>query len=146
VPLENKEKNELVGTHLEKLAFGDELMVSDRVITPKFSKISLAVGKDSGWYEIDLNLADLYTWGKEKGCEYFSGTCPVNLPEFCDQIESKSCSEDHLYVTECAKSQYTESCGINKNLYSCKLHHSVKDDRFYFGEDSVCLKSEVSIL
>ena len=112
----------------------------------KISQITLSVAKDSGWYEIDLNLGEYYFWGKDKGCDMYNGSCSQNFAEFCNNKNELSCSQDHNYVTICNDSPFTDSCKINFTIFACKVHHSIYDSVFQFGLSSVCLKSKVLLL
>lgn len=61
----------LANSHFEKLFFGDEIMNPNDVLDARFSRLSLAVAKDSGWYDIDLDLGENYIWRKNEGCGIF---------------------------------------------------------------------------
>ena len=135
-----------VGAHFEKLIYGDEIMVSDDTTDAKFGPMSLAVGKDSGWYEIDMETAENYFWGKEQGCKIFEKSClAAEVSEFCYTKGHQSCSENHMYLTSCSSSAFTGSCNINLNIKSCKKHHSTSISAFSYGHDSICLNTEVNL-
>ena len=74
-------------------------MVSDDTLDAKFSKMSLAVAKDSGWYEVDLSLGEDYFWGKNEGCDIFDNTCShTTVSEFCPVKNHRGCSDNHMYT------------------------------------------------
>ena len=121
-------------------------MVSDDTIDSKFSKMSLAIAKDSGWYQIDMEMGEHYFWGKDKGCNIFNKTCSADeLSEFCLEKYATSCSDNHLYMTACNPSIFTENCHLNMNIISCKKHHKASLNLFEFGYDSICLNTQVSL-
>ena len=83
-PLENGGGSGSAGAHFEKLVFADDTMVPDDTLDARMSKMTLAVAKDSGWYEVDLGKGEHYTWAKGEGCSVFENSCDhVNVSEFC---------------------------------------------------------------
>jgi hypothetical protein len=120
-------------------------MVSDISRDVKFSRFTLAVLKDSGWYEVDLELGEQFFWGKNEGCSIFSASCPhYTVSEFCSPKDRDSCSDDHIYRTSCSKSTFTGSCKINVNVESCKVYESSPQEPYKTGIDSMCLRVEVN--
>lgn len=143
--MENQGDQGAAGSHFEKLIFGDEAMVSKASKDAKFSKMSLAVAKDSGWYEVDMETGDHYLWGKNKGCHLFSENCDsANISEFCSDINAQACNDEHVYITICKQYTYTGECRMNVNVRSCKEQHDTQD-LFYHGPEASCLETFVSI-
>lgn len=64
--------------HFERRIFGDELMTSSSLIDSSYSRITLALLKDSGWYEVDFSKADIYKYGKSLGCNFLTTPCIQN--------------------------------------------------------------------
>ena len=121
-------------------------MISQGSINGSFSKMSLAVAKDSGWYVVDMQKGDKYIWGKNKGCQIFDRTCSPNLSSiFCSDVEGISCSDDHLYVNTCLESVNRENCYTKKNLISCKIPQNTLYTIYNYGYDSMCHPLEVII-
>ena len=120
-------------------------MVPDDTKDVKFSIMSLAVAKDSGFYVIDMTKAEHFFWGKGEGCDMFKTTCPVaTVDEFCSEISAHSCSDNHMYTASCRKSEFTGSCNINLNVSWCKNEKDSGSKYFTYGHDSVCLVRQVS--
>jgi hypothetical protein len=135
-----------VGSHFEKMVFGDDTMVSDDTTDAKFGVMTLAVAKDSGWYEVDLGNAETYFWGKDEGCDIFKYTCEVNsVTEFCNTEGHRGCSDNHMYHTYCSTSNYVTNCNLNLNIKSCKKAHTSQTTSFGYGSDSFCLPLTVII-
>jgi hypothetical protein len=122
-------------------------MVSDDTTDSKYGRMSLAVGKDSGWYTVDMGTAEHYTWGKNEGCDIFSNSCPTaNVSEFCATAGHWGCSDGNIYTTYCSQSTFTGSnCQINLSTKSCKVPHSSNTEAFVHGPNSVCLWMTVGI-
>lgn len=145
--MENGGGSGSAGAHFEKLSFGDDTMVSDDTTDAKYGIMSLAVGKDSGWYTIDLGKSEHFFWGKNEGCKIFEETCSTaHVSEFCSSNGAQACSDNHMYITSCSNSSYTGSCNINLNMKSCKVHHTPNQDLYSYGPDAACLNTRVSLL
>lgn len=62
-------------SHWEKNAMANDYMLSASVHhDPIFSKFTLALFEDSGWYEVSYDINDPSFWGKGKGCGFLE-TC-----------------------------------------------------------------------
>ena len=119
-------------------------MVSDDTTDAKFSRFSLAVAKDSGWYEIDLEKGEHFFWGKGEGCDILGTTCPhTTVDEFCDDNAGNSCSDNHLYKSACQKYEFTGNCSINLHQDFCKTVKTSGNNYFKYSKDSMCLKTHV---
>ena len=130
------------GSHFEKLIFGDETMVSDDTLDAKFSKITLAVAKDSGWFEVDMGLGENYFWGKNEGCDIFNNTCDhTTVSEFCKDSKRNQCSDNHMYTTKCQENYFAGSCPINLNLINCTVPSKSPKDVWTHGKESICLNT-----
>lgn len=51
-----------------------------------FSKFTLALFEDSGWYQVNYDFADPAYWGKDKGCDFLKTCDPVEFPEYKDNF------------------------------------------------------------
>lgn len=117
-------------------------MVSEYSFDSRFSIMSLSVAKDSGWYDVNLGLAEQYFWGKDEGCDIFEADCS-KVSEFCSISGKSGCSDNHVYTTTCHKSELAPECHINMNIVNCKKQHFSNIPSFSFGQDSVCLVMSV---
>ena len=109
-----------------------------------FSRFSLSVLKDSGWYKIDLEMGEQFFWGKGDGCSVFSTSCPhLNVTEYCSSRDGDACSDDHIYQTNCSKSTFTGTCKVKTNVKSCKVFESRSQKPYRTGINSMCLRVEV---
>ena len=65
--------------------------------------------KDSGWYQIDYNYAERYTWGQSQGCSFINDECiststqTSNFPQFwCDSDDGLiGCTADYSSIGAC---------------------------------------------
>ena len=77
-----------------------------------YSSISLALLKDTGWYEVDYSAADLPSFGRNYGCPFFESKCLTsgvsNFPKlFCDTSADWTCDPFHLNKGACKISSFT---------------------------------------
>lgn len=135
LPLEDDGGDGSKGGHFERIVFGDETMVAEDVAIAKFSKMTLALLKDSGWYNIDLSKGDFYTWGKGEGCELFYKTCnQSNVSETCDSNNNFGCDKSFKYKMYCKKSAFTNKCQIKTKGSNCLKKHK---DMYFFESTSL---------
>ena len=144
-PLENEGGSKSKGSNFEKVVFGPELMTSQINSYSALSKMSLAVAKDSGWYDVDLSTGQQYEWGKDAGCGIFNHQCPKDdVDEACTEINALGCTDNHMYVTVCSKNTFNSQCPIDLYYRSCKIKPTSGNGNNY-GPDSVCLNTTVSL-
>merc|ERR1740139_16148 len=130
IPLEDDGGEGSKGGHFERIVFGDETMVAEDVAIAKFSKMTLALLKDSGWYNIDLSNGDYYTWGKGEGCELFYKTCKQSsVQETCDANNNFGCDKTFKYKMACKETTFTGGCNIKTKGMSCLKPH---ENMMYF--------------
>eukprot|EP01062_Namystynia_karyoxenos_P028019 TRINITY_DN21323_c0_g1_i1.p1 TRINITY_DN21323_c0_g1~~TRINITY_DN21323_c0_g1_i1.p1 ORF type:complete len:1068 (+),score=279.06 TRINITY_DN21323_c0_g1_i1:140-3343(+) len=78
-------------SHWAPRVFGDELMAATAGASePQLSEVTLAYFADTGHYSVDYSLhSAAYTWGKGKGCSFWTEKCnavapaAAREPEFC---------------------------------------------------------------
>lgn len=75
IPLENDGKRSTKGSHLERILFGNELMIPETPIISILSKFTLSLLKDSGFYTVDLDQAEEFYWAKNAGCNFAAFFC-----------------------------------------------------------------------
>lgn len=122
------EEEACIGDHWERRLFQNDLMnpVVDGVeYSPFVSTITLAYFADSGWYQVDLSMAELAgSWGRGAGCGFVENTCicedgtvPLNnRPFFCNAVPKTTskglvhgidgCTADLYRKAACSLGQY----------------------------------------
>ena len=53
----------------------NEAMTGIFDFNPVFSRLSLAVLEDSGWYSVDYERAQPLLWGRQRGCQFVRNGC-----------------------------------------------------------------------
>ena len=75
------------------------------------SKFTFAILEDSGWYKVDYNKADKFSFGKDAGCDFFKSTsCDQNVEELCSSEGQIKCSRDFTTKTYCEETSYSDGC------------------------------------
>lgn len=96
-------------THWEKRIFENEAMTGTHTQNPVYSRITLALMEDTGWYLPNYNEAQPLKWGHNLGCDFALKSCKewidtrrarnVTIHPFCDKVK-----KDPL-ETECTESR-----------------------------------------
>ena len=63
-------------THWEKRLFENEAMTGTHTQNPIYSRITMALMEDTGWYLPNYDLAEQLKWGKVGTCFTFTSGCP----------------------------------------------------------------------
>ncbi|CAH8856347.1 unnamed protein product [Trichobilharzia szidati] len=75
VDLENEGSSATYLTHFEKRVVHDELMAGSAELPSVVSRLTLSVFQDSGWYNVNFNMASEWKWGKNLGCDFVTKSC-----------------------------------------------------------------------
>lgn len=95
-------------THWEKRLFENEAMTGTHTQNSVYSKLTLAILQDTGWYIPDYNRAEQLEWGKDLGCNFAKKSCKswiderramkLSIRPFCDKPKGDllqiSCTDD----------------------------------------------------
>lgn len=139
IPLEDEGGDGSKGGHLERFVFGVETMVAEDIYTAQFSKITLSLLKDSGWYVIDLSDGDYYTWGKGEGCDLFYRKCSnSSADEVCTYNNNFGCDKTFRNKMICHSTDFSDGCKIKTKGQDCLVPHYGKWDFEIDGPESRC--------
>lgn len=75
VPLEYNGGENSTGGHWSRKIMNTDYMIGRSHGENLISDISLAFFEDSGWYKVDYSKANIFYWGKNKGCRFFTDNC-----------------------------------------------------------------------
>ncbi|MCJ8732773.1 hypothetical protein PDJAM_G00214890 [Pangasius djambal] len=87
-----------------------------------FSRITLAIMEDTGWYRANYSMAENLEWGKGLGCDFVMKSCKFwidqqrktrpTLTPYCDSVRGMplqlSCRQDQLAVAVCNLQKYLQ--------------------------------------
>lgn len=133
-------------SHWSKRNLNTDYMIGDSYGEYVVSDITLALLKDSGWYDVVFDKAETTTWGYKKGCEFLNKSCisgKVETDTVTKIVESKTNNilnakpPKEYEIKGPAKSGYSvvgefeefcttkreEKCSINRNFRGfCSLY------------------------
>ena len=96
----------------------------------KFSKFTLALLEDSGWYKGDYNLTDKLTWGEGNGCDFANKACQsdTEYKEFCTNFDTPETScDEHGDITQyCDFDDFSDNCFYWRDSYAGLLEPDEK--------------------
>jgi len=108
--------------HWDKRLMMNDFMTGQASPYPVYSDITLAAFEDSGWYTIDYAYTDQITFGKGRGCSFFTTKCVVNgvaqFPEFCDTQSENLCDSFHTKKAGCQVYTYSAALPTNYQYFS----------------------------
>jgi hypothetical protein len=157
VPLEYNGGMGTAGAHWSKKYMNTDYMIGDSYGENLISEISLALFEDSGWYSVDYTMANLFLWGKDKGCSFLdpkskclkaekNTTTSSFTPEFCTQPNYPVCSVSNTFRGTCKVRKYQNELfeheryfgdsrigGIDQLTDKCPIATENKNKQMYYG-------------
>jgi hypothetical protein len=156
VPLEYNGGAGTAGAHWSKRMMNTDYMIGDSYGENLISKISLGMFEDSGWYKTDYNLANLFLWGRNSGCDFFNinkkcveevrGSVKTKYKnDFCTKLNYPVCSTSHIFRGDCMTMKYrslkpfqqyfknTKLGGADPLVDMCPIPIENKQDQIYYG-------------
>lgn len=155
VPLEYNGGLGTAGAHWSKRYMNTDYMIGDSYGENLISKISLAILKDSGWYDVRYEQANLFLWGKDTGCSFFNKKCievkneKAYTPfknDFCTNLNEGVCSRGNIFRGICQTQIFGKSLALEKQYFSnpneggsdvltdhCPIPVEDKGEQYYYG-------------
>ena len=95
--------------------FQNEAMTGTHTQNPIYSRITMALMEDTGWYLPDYGMADDFKWGRNLGCEFTNKSClewmdtrqkkGLSIHPFCNKVKrdplETECTDDRSSVALC---------------------------------------------
>ncbi|KAL1130168.1 hypothetical protein AAG570_013106 [Ranatra chinensis] len=109
-------------THWEKRVFENEAMTGTHTQNPVYSRLTLALMEDTGWYTANYSMAEPLIWGKNLGCNFVRKSCKdwmdekrskgLSIHPFCDKVKrdplGTECTSDRRSVALCNLIEYSQ--------------------------------------
>lgn len=110
--LEDQGGEGTVGSHWEMRTMFNDYMIAHIQNITIFSTITLALLKDTGWYDVDYSAGTDPVFARNIGCEFFDTKCLTNgvsnYPDlFCDAAVDFDCDPMRLYKSICNIATYS---------------------------------------
>lgn len=149
--LEDQGEDGTALTHWEKRVFENEAMTGTHTQNPVYSRITLALMEDTGWYKANYSMAQTLNWGKNLGCEFSMKSCKEWMDTrrhmgrpiypFCNKVKQDpletECTEDRSSVSLCNLVPHLEKLPRVYQNFDVIPHIPPGKESFYGGSVSL---------
>ncbi|XP_021940334.1 leishmanolysin-like peptidase [Zootermopsis nevadensis] len=133
-------------THWEKRVFENEAMTGTHTQNPVYSRITLALMEDTGWYRANYSMAQPLSWGKDFGCDFAMKSCKEwmdnktmsgkSIHPFCNKVKrdplETECTEDRSSVALCNLVEHQDKLPVMYQNFD-SIPHVKPGQESYFG-------------
>ncbi|XP_027878088.1 leishmanolysin-like peptidase isoform X1 [Xiphophorus couchianus] len=109
----------------------NEAMTGSHTQNRVFSRLTLAIMEDSGWYRANYSLAQRLDWGHGLGCDFVMKSCKFWMDRqrqrrhpvtpFCDTVRASplqlTCRQDQLAVAVCNLQKYPQQLPLEYQYF-----------------------------
>lgn len=141
VPIEDGGGSGSAGAHWEKGLLPNEFMNPSVELPGILSQFSFKLLEATGWYTVDYDYVQDYTWGKGV-TGHFSGVCPTTVGEYCPTLEEAGCSHDFMSKAKCNSETTFSTCQYwanNGKFCTIDAPEMMADDKEQYGPNSRCV-------
>uniref|UniRef100_A0A8D0C7K3 Leishmanolysin-like peptidase n=1 Tax=Salvator merianae TaxID=96440 RepID=A0A8D0C7K3_SALMN len=132
--------------HWEKRLLENEAMTGSHTQNRVFSRITLALMEDTGWYKANYSMAEKLEWGRGKGCDFVMKSCKFWIDHgrkkkelvapYCDTLRSNplqlTCRQDQRAVAVCNLQKFPQQLP-QEYQYFDRLYGVPPEDLPYYG-------------
>nr|XP_048725127.1 leishmanolysin-like peptidase isoform X3 [Caretta caretta] len=132
--------------HWEKRLLENEAMTGSHTQNRVFSRITLALMEDTGWYKANYSMAEKLDWGRDKGCDFVMKSCKFwidqkkekrqSVSPYCDTLRSNplqlTCRQDQKAVAVCNLQKFPKQLP-QEYQYFDSLNGVPSEDLPYYG-------------
>ncbi|XP_039351522.1 leishmanolysin-like peptidase isoform X1 [Mauremys reevesii] len=132
--------------HWEKRLLENEAMTGSHTQNRVFSRITLALMEDTGWYKANYSMAEKLDWGRDKGCDFVMKSCKFWIDQkkekrqlvspYCDTLRSNplqlTCRQDQKAVAVCNLQKFPKQLP-QEYQYFDSLNGVPSEDLPYYG-------------
>ncbi|KAI0232244.1 Leishmanolysin-like peptidase [Lamellibrachia satsuma] len=142
--LENQGSRGTAVSHWEKRVFENEAMTATKTQNPVFTRMTLAVLQDTGWYGVNYSLAEQLVWGQELGCDFVTKSCldwmetrrasNLSISPYCDVVRARrmTCSLEKDSLVQCNLKKYTTKRLLQYQNF-VRIPHIANSQLAYYG-------------
>lgn len=138
-------------THWEKRVFENEAMTGTHTQNPVYSRLTLALMEDTGWYRANYSMAQPLLWGRGLGCDFVMKSCKEwmdkrhargeSIAPFCAKVKrdplETECTSDRSSVALCNLLEHTEQLPRMFQNFDEIAHVAPGQEGFYGGSVSL---------
>ncbi|XP_029461150.1 leishmanolysin-like peptidase [Rhinatrema bivittatum] len=132
--------------HWEKRLLENEAMTGSHTQNRVFSRITLALMEDTGWYRANYSMAEKLDWGRNKGCDFAMKSCKFWINQqkkrqemvnpYCDTLRSNplqlTCRQDQRAVAVCNLQRFQKHLP-QEYQYFDQLDGVLKEELPFYG-------------
>ncbi|XP_026563872.1 leishmanolysin-like peptidase isoform X1 [Pseudonaja textilis] len=132
--------------HWEKRLLENEAMTGSQTQNRVFSRITLALMEDTGWYKVNYSMAEKLEWGRGKGCDFVMKSCKFWINQqrrkkepvapYCDTLRSNplqlTCRQDQRAVAVCNLQKFPQQLP-QEYQYFDSLYGVLPNDLPHYG-------------
>uniref|UniRef100_A0A4W3JW35 Leishmanolysin-like peptidase n=1 Tax=Callorhinchus milii TaxID=7868 RepID=A0A4W3JW35_CALMI len=133
--------------HWEKRLLENEAMTGFHTQNRVFSRITLAILEDTGWYKADYSMAEKLEWGEGMGCDFVMKSCKFwidqqrqknrNVTPYCDTLRTTplqlTCRQDQRAVAVCNLQKYSKHLPADYQYFDYLDGIPFRDLEYYGG-------------
>uniref|UniRef100_A0AAG5CW60 Leishmanolysin-like peptidase n=1 Tax=Anopheles atroparvus TaxID=41427 RepID=A0AAG5CW60_ANOAO len=138
-------------THWEKRVLENEAMTGTHTQSSAFSRITLALMEDSGWYRANYSMASPLTWGRNLGCNFAMRSCKDwitsntlrgrSIHPFCAKVKrdplQTECTDDRSSVALCNLVRHVTPLPTQYQNFDSLAHVPIGEEGYYGGSVSL---------
>ncbi|NXS08086.1 LMLN peptidase, partial [Neodrepanis coruscans] len=142
--------------HWEKRLLENEAMTGSHTQNRVFSRITLALMEDTGWYKANYSMAEKLDWGRNKGCDFVMKSCKFWIDQkrqkrqlispYCDTLRSNplqlTCRQDQRAVAVCNLQKFPKQLPQEYQRWlffeSLKYNSTLQLGRFFVQGQELC--------
>ncbi|KAK0159574.1 hypothetical protein PV327_010670 [Microctonus hyperodae] len=151
--LEDQGEDGTALTHWEKRVFENEAMTGTHTQNPVYSRITLALMEDTGWYRANYSMAQELGWGRRLGCDFAMKSCKEwitsrssrlsgkSIHPFCNKVKQDplqtECTDDRSSVALCNLVEHQQPLPKKYQNFDWIPHVPSGKEQYYGGSVSL---------
>ncbi|XP_034944355.1 leishmanolysin-like peptidase [Chelonus insularis] len=151
--LEDQGEDGTALTHWEKRVFENEAMTGTHTQNPVYSRITLALMEDTGWYSANYSMAQSLRWGRHLGCDFAMKSCKEwisnrssrllakSIHPFCNKVKQDplqtECTDDRNSVALCNLIEHPQPLPVKYQNFDWIPHVKEGKEIYYGGSVSL---------
>ncbi|XP_023338328.1 leishmanolysin-like peptidase, partial [Eurytemora carolleeae] len=134
-------------THWEKRLFENEAMTGTHTQNPIYSRITMALMEDTGWYLPNYEMAEELKWGAGLGCDFALKSCKEwmdsrqragkSIHPYCNKVKrdplETECTDDRSSVALCNLVNHGNELPPHLQNFDRIPHVNISDVGYYGG-------------
>lgn len=133
-------------------------MTASAMVDSRKSQFTLALLEGTGWYQVDYTMAEPFSFGQGRGCEFLDSNCMSGsspaFPEFCYGYHALGCTLTRDGISMCtynieneSKDPFADGCPMMIVFSDAECTNP--DDQLnnqveYFGYGGKCFTGSIS--